>query len=133
VKFKLEDSMLGGNDVMATVAVKDLGAARPFYEQTLGLKVVGTEGDQAVVYQSNGSKLLMYKSSFAGTNRATAVTWAVDDVEAEVQALRARGVTFEHYDMPGATRKGDVYDFGPIRNAWFKDPDGNIISVVNRR
>ncbi|HEY2806361.1 MAG TPA: VOC family protein [Gemmatimonadales bacterium] len=125
--------MIGHSEVMATVPVKNLGAARRFYEQTLGLRLADTEGDEAVIYHSDGSKLLVYQSAYAGTNQATAVTWAVDDVPAEVKALRAKGVKFEHYDMPGATVKDDVYDFGSIKNAWCKDPDGNILAIVSRR
>ena len=124
--------MLGTSDVMATVAVKDLGKAREFYEKKLGLKAVGTEGDQAVIYQSNGSKLLVYKSQFAGTGKATAVTWSVGDVEREVADLRGKGVMFEHYDMPGVTLKGDVHYMGPMQNAWCKDPDGNILAIVSK-
>jgi catechol 2,3-dioxygenase-like lactoylglutathione lyase family enzyme len=124
--------MLGDKDAAATVAVKDLETARTFYEKTLGLKVVGSEGSEAVVYRSGRSTLLAYESTYAGTNKATAVTWSVgDDIEEVVQALKARGVTFEHYDLPGMTRKGDVHDAGTLKAAWFKDPDGNIHAIVS--
>lgn len=123
--------MLGENDVMATVAVKSLAAGRKFYEGKLGFKVVHTEGDQAVTYQSGKSQLLVYQSQFAGTNKATAVTWMVKDVEGLVKDLKAKGVAFEHYDFPGVTRKGDVHIAGARKNAWFKDPDGNILALVN--
>ena len=85
-----------------------------------------------VGYKSGNSTVLVYQSSYAGTNKATAVTWVVGDkLENIVSALKAKGVAFEHYDMPGITRKGDIHISGKIRNAWFKDPDGNILSVVS--
>ncbi len=122
--------MLGDNDVMATVAVKNLSAARKFYEGKLGFKVVHTEGDQAVSYQSGKSQLLVYQSQFAGTNNATTATWMVKNVEGLVKELKAKGITFEHYDFPGMTLKGDVHIAGKLKNAWFKDPDGNILALV---
>ncbi len=85
-----------------------------------------------VVYKSGKSTILVYVSSSAGTNKATAVTWVVgEDLENIVSAMKAKGVKFEHYDFPGTTRKGDVHVAGKTRNAWLKDPDGNILSIVN--
>jgi catechol 2,3-dioxygenase-like lactoylglutathione lyase family enzyme len=123
--------MLGDNDVLATVAVKNLAAARKFYEGKLGFKSVHTEGDQAVTYKSGKSQLLVYQSQFAGTNKATAATWLVDDVEKLASELKTKGIAFEHYDFPGMTRKGDVHIAGTLKNAWFKDPDGNILALVS--
>lgn len=122
--------MLGDNDAMATVAVRSLSAGRKFYEGKLGFKVVHTEGDQAVTLKSGKSQLLVYQSQFAGTNKATAATWMVKDVEGLVKELKSKGVAFEHYNMPGLTLKGDVHVAGPHKNAWFKDPDGNILALV---
>ena len=123
--------MLRDKDAVANLAVKDLKAARKFYEGTLELEPVGSEGDELVVYRSGKSTLNVYRSKEAGTNKATAVTWKVgDDVNAVVQALKAKGVTFEHYDMPGLTLKGDVHDGHGMKVAWFKDPDGNILNLV---
>jgi catechol 2,3-dioxygenase-like lactoylglutathione lyase family enzyme len=122
--------MLGDNEVMATIAVKNLSAGRKFYEGKLGFKVVHTEGDQAVTFKSGKSQLLVYQSQFAGTNKATAATWMAKDVEGLVKELKAKGIAFEHYDFPGMTRKGDVHVAGPRKNAWFKDPDGNILALV---
>jgi catechol 2,3-dioxygenase-like lactoylglutathione lyase family enzyme len=124
--------MLGNKDAVANIAVKDLQAARKFYEGTLGLKAVGTEGDDLVAFRSGGSTLFVYRSDFAGTNKATAVTWNVgNEVDATVRDLKSKGVTFEHYKMPGMKLEGDVHVGGGMRIAWFKDPDGNILSVVS--
>ena len=89
------------------------------------------EGSELIVFESGNTKLNVYESKEAGTNKATAVTWAVDDVESEVNALKARGVKFEHYDLPGLKRQGDVYIGGDMKVAWFKDPDGNILNIVS--
>jgi catechol 2,3-dioxygenase-like lactoylglutathione lyase family enzyme len=128
--------MLGKQDAVATVAVRNLAAAKQFYEGTLGLKPIDAEGDEVVVYESGSgsSRLNVYRSQFAGTNKATAVTWAVDDVESEVKALASKGVAFEHYNMPGMKVQGDLHvaDGQDFKVAWFKDPDGNIFSIVNR-
>ncbi len=124
--------MLGKVDAVANIAVKDLGIARKFYEGTLGLKKVGAEGEELLVFRSGNSSLNVYRSRYAGTNQATAVTWAVgDDVEGVVRALKAKGVAFEHYDMPDMRQQDDVYVGGGMKIAWFKDPDGNILNIVN--
>ena len=125
--------MLGTKDVTATVAVKDLEAAKKFYGGTLGLKQVASEGDEAVTYRTGKSDLLVYRSEFAGTNKATAATWTVGDgIEDLVDDLKSKGVPFEHYDMPGMKRQGEVHVAEMIRAAWFKDPDGNILALVSR-
>jgi catechol 2,3-dioxygenase-like lactoylglutathione lyase family enzyme len=124
--------MLRDANAIATVAVRDIGAAARFYEDKLGLSRAGSEGDEVVMYESGDTKINVYRSSFAGTNKATAVTWTVDDVEDTVRTLSAKGIRFEHYDLPDTTRAGDVHVSGDVRVAWFKDPDGNILSIVNR-
>ena len=127
-----EAPVLAGRNARATVAVKDLDRAKEFYHGTLGLPQVGAEGSEAVVYGTGSSTLLVYRSAHAGTNRATAVTWSVgEDVERVVQGLTAAGVAFEHYDLPGMTRRGDVHEAGGLQAAWFKDPDGNIHAIVS--
>ncbi|HKR66160.1 MAG TPA: VOC family protein [Thermoanaerobaculia bacterium] len=123
--------MFGHNDAMATIAVRDLERAARFYEGTLGLRRIG-EGDGPRVYESGSSRVLVYESEFAGTNRATSATWNVrENIEGLVEWLKSRGVTFEHYDLPGATHVGDLHVFGSMRGAWFKDPDGNILHIVS--
>jgi predicted enzyme related to lactoylglutathione lyase len=124
--------MLGADDTAATLAVKDLAAAAEFYERKVGLKKLETTEKQVLAFQSGNSRILVYQSQYAGTNKATAATWAVDDVDGEVRELKSRGVVFERYNFPGVTLEGEVHVFGKRRNAWFKDPDGNILSVVNK-
>jgi catechol 2,3-dioxygenase-like lactoylglutathione lyase family enzyme len=124
--------MLGDKTAHATLAVKDLPAAKKFYEAVLGLKAVHTEGSEAVTYEAGESKVLVYRSQYAGTNQATAVTWLVgNDLEKVVEALRERGAKFERYDLPGMTREGDIHTGGGTKAAWCKDPDGNILALIN--
>ena len=124
--------MLSNARIQPMLPVKDLGGAQKFYEQTLGLKKTGEMPGEAITYQSGNAPLVVYRSEFAGTNKGTAALWEVDDVDGTVKELKAKGVTFEHYDMPGMTREGDVHVGGPMRVAWFKDPAGNILSIQNR-
>ena len=122
--------MLGTRNAVANLAVKDIDRARGFYTGTLGLKEVDQEGDELIVLKSGDSAVSVYRSDYAGTNKATAVTWAVDDIEAEVETLKQKGVMFEHYDMPGLELEGDVHIGEGMKVAWFKDPDGNILNIV---
>jgi hypothetical protein len=113
------------------VAVRDLGVARAFYEQTLGLTPMNADSEM-IEFKSGSSTINVYRSEFAGTNKATAVTWSVgDELEGLVGDLKAKGVTFEHYNMPGLQQKGDVYIADGMKVAWFKDPDGNILNLIN--
>jgi catechol 2,3-dioxygenase-like lactoylglutathione lyase family enzyme len=123
--------MLRNADAIATLGVKDLGAAGKFYEEKLGLHRAGGEDGEAIVFESGDTTINVYRSRFAGTNQATALTWTVDDVDDVVRTLKAKGVKFEHYDLPETRREGDVHISGDIKVAWFKDPDGNILSIVN--
>ena len=110
--------MLKDGNAMATIAVKDLNVARKFYEGQLGLQPTGAEEPGMVTYQSANSVIMVYESQYAGTNKATAATWTVgDDIENLVQALKARGVLFEHYDWPDTTRQGDIHVSGAITGA----------------
>ena len=121
--------MLADKNAIATVAVKNLETAKKFYEGTLGL-TKEMESEDVVAYKTGASKLFVYKSQYAGTNKATGVTWVADEVEDLVRTLKQKGVTFEHYDLPNMTRQGDLHMQGTMKAAWFKDPDGNIFSLV---
>jgi catechol 2,3-dioxygenase-like lactoylglutathione lyase family enzyme len=128
-----ETNMLSQESVQPMLPVRDLAASARFYEKTLGLTPVDVQPGTAVTYRSGGTTLVVYQSNFGGTNQGTAALWEVDDVDATVKELKSKGVTFEHYDdLPGVTRKGDVYEAGALKVAWFKDPGGNILSVQNR-
>ena len=124
--------LLTETDAIANLAVKDLAAARKFYEDLLGFTKADEEGGELIVYRSGKTAFNVYRSDYAGTNQATAMTWAVGDRVAEIaEALAAKGIEFEHYDFPGMRREGDVHIAGDMKVAWFKDPDGNILNIVS--
>jgi catechol 2,3-dioxygenase-like lactoylglutathione lyase family enzyme len=123
--------MLGKADATPMIAVKDLGRAKAFYEDTLGLKSEDDWGGEGGTLKSGGTLVNVYRSEFAGTNKATALTFQVGDIDKEVSELKEKGIFFEHYDLPGLEPRGDLYvGEGGFKTAWFKDPDGNILSLI---
>lgn len=124
--------MLAEMDAAATVGVRDMAAAREFYGNVLGLKPVESGGGDAdmALYRSGNTRVFVYRSDYAGTNQATAITWDVGDkFDAIVAALRSKGARFAHYDMDGMARDGDVHLAGKMKIVWVKDPDGNILNI----
>jgi predicted enzyme related to lactoylglutathione lyase len=126
-----EPIMLSTAPIRAYIPVSNVSRARRFYEETLGLR---PKGDYAggVIYECGGAEVFMYPTSNAGTSKASQAYWQVDDVEAEVAELKARGVKFEEYDMPGVTMKNSIATGGGAKTAWFKDTEGNILAVSQR-
>jgi catechol 2,3-dioxygenase-like lactoylglutathione lyase family enzyme len=124
--------MLNDKAALPTLPVRDIEVARKFYESTVGLTPVVTQEPGVIGFKSGDSTVLVYESEYAGTNRATASTWVVsDELDDVVRTLKSKGVKFEHYDLPETSRRGDVHVSGSTKVAWFKDPDGNILSLVN--
>lgn len=124
--------MLANLDATATVGVRDLAAAREFYGNVLGLALVHDGGDDAemLLYRSGNTRVFVYRSDYAGTNQATAITWDVGDQLTEiVAALQAKGARFDHYDMDGMRREGDIHIADKMKIVWLKDPDGNILNI----
>jgi catechol 2,3-dioxygenase-like lactoylglutathione lyase family enzyme len=121
--------MLGKADAMPMIAVKDIDRARKFYEGKLGLETKDAMGGEVLEVKSGDTVINVYRSEHAGTNQATALTFAVDDIEAEVRDLKEKGIFFEQYDMPGLEKRGDLYVAEGMKTTWFKDPDGNILSL----
>ena len=121
--------MLGKADATPMIAVRDLGRARKFYEDKLGLRTE-EEWGEGVTLSSGDTTVNVYKSEFAGTNKATALNFDVDDIAKEVGELKEKGVFFENYDLPGLEQDGDIYTAEGMKTAWFKDPDGNILSLI---
>lgn len=121
--------MLKDKNSSAIVAVKDLDRAKTFYSDVLELNLADTSNEGVLGYRTGNTWLTVYKSGFAGTNQANAVSWDVGvELDNIVAGLKAKGVTFEHYDDMG--REGDIHVCGSMRLAWFKDPDGNILHLV---
>ena len=121
--------MLGKADATPMIAVKDLDRARKFYEDTLGLEAKEEMGGEILTVKSGSTPITVYRSQFAGTNKATALTFDVDDIESEVRDLQGKGIFFETYDVDGLHKQGDIYVGEGMKTAWFKDPDGNILSL----
>jgi catechol 2,3-dioxygenase-like lactoylglutathione lyase family enzyme len=113
----------------ATIPAKDLEGTRRFYENVLGAEAV-SEDPGGIIYQSGGSYFSLYPTEFAGTAQHTLGAFMVQDVEATVAELRGKGVTIEDYDLPGVKTVNGIAELGGTRGAWFKDPEGNILSVV---
>lgn len=122
--------MLGASPFFAGLAVDDMEAAERFYGQTLGLRVVREDPGLMTVHAMNGYLMLLYIKPGHVPAQHTVLNFPVPDIEAAVDALTAAGVVFEHYDSgPIATDEKGIATPGP-RQAWFRDPAGNILSVI---
>jgi len=124
--------MLADKDAFATIAVRDAKAAKKFYEDVLGLQPVPTGEQRVLSYNSGDSSILVYESRYARTNKATAATRGRRRRRRERRARpQEQGSYLRHYDSPDTTRLGEEHVSGKNRAAWFKDPVGNILSLVN--
>jgi catechol 2,3-dioxygenase-like lactoylglutathione lyase family enzyme len=122
--------MLTDGQAAATLAVSDIDRARAFYADTLGFPVL-QESPGGIAFQAGkGTAIFVYPSQFAGTNKATSVSFNVEDFDATIADLRSRGVTFFDYDMPGLKTEDGIARTPEGPGAWFADPDGNIIAVT---
>jgi catechol 2,3-dioxygenase-like lactoylglutathione lyase family enzyme len=132
-RLGLEDKiMLKDKSSSAIVAVSDIARARDFYQKTLGLELQDDSMGEVLVFRTGDTSLVVYRSEFAGGNRANAVVWDVgDEVDAITSALKAKGVAFEHYQFDGMKLEGDIHIAGEMKMVWFKDPDGNILHLNN--
>ena len=113
------------------IAAVDIERARRWYAEKLGLTPT-QDNEGELVYDLNGSSFLLYETPSAGTAQNTVAGWDVDDLDAVMAALRARGVVFEEYDFPGLKTVNGVFGFGDSRGAWFKDSEGNIFALNQR-
>ena len=121
--------MLGTTNIIAFVPVSDFDKARSFYEGVLGLRFVKNDGF-AMVLDANG---IMVRVSKVGPDFKplpfTILGWQVSDIESVVPALAKRGVVFERYGFAEQDALGIWNAPGGDKVAWFKDPDGNVLSV----
>lgn len=124
--------MLGDSKATSGFAVKDLEAAREFYEKTLGVEVeVLVEEHGVTALKLAGGDVLMYLNPEMTPASYTMLNFEVDDIDATVDALAERGVSFQRYDGFDHDEKGIVRGPGP-QIAWFEDPSGNVIAVMQR-
>jgi catechol 2,3-dioxygenase-like lactoylglutathione lyase family enzyme len=121
--------MLQDSQVTANIPAADLERARRFYADKLGL-TPAEENPGGLVYKAGGTAFFLYETEYAGQAGHTIAQFHVKDVPAEVEELRARGVTFEHYDLPGTTWDGDIASMGGMGHAaWFKDSEDNVLCL----
>ncbi len=123
-------SAIAMNQSYAKLPARDVERARAFYADKLDLTPFG-EHDSHLFYEVGGSHFMVYPSSGAASGTHDQIGFAVEDVEATVARLRSNGVTFEEYEPPpGASATDGIMDFGGVKAAWFKDSEGNLLSIV---
>lgn len=124
--------MLKNSRIVPYIPVADLDRARKFYEEKIGLTPREVYAGGVIYDCGGGSWVFMYPSPGAGTSKASTAFWDVENVEAEVAELRARGVVFEEYDMPGLKTVDGIATGGGAKTAWFKDSEGNIMAIAQK-
>jgi catechol 2,3-dioxygenase-like lactoylglutathione lyase family enzyme len=125
------ETILSDAGIMAIVPTTDIARAKAFYGETLGLRDANlpTPGPQVVYQCGGGTRLEVYERPIAGDAPHTLASWEVRDMSAAVDQLRNRGVRFEEYDLPEVKTVDGVSTTGELREAWFRDPDGNILRI----
>ncbi len=121
--------MLSDSEIYAVLPASDLGRAREYYKDKLGLEPAEERSDGLIYQTKGGPKFLLYETQFAGTAQNTAMNFVTDDLDAEMADLRSRGVVFEDYDFPGLKTENGVAEYDGGRGGWFKDSEGNILAV----
>lgn len=122
--------MLQDAPFYAYIPAKDMARARKFYEDKVGLKPAQQSNGGVVYAFGEGTAAFLYPTPNAGTSQASQAFWSVADVDAEIRALKARGVVFEQYDMPGERSPEGAVTAGGAKAAWFKDSEGNIMALI---
>lgn len=121
--------MLGEHHFHTTMPCADLERAKSFYIDKVGLKVA-EETPGGIFFEADGTRVFLFKSTGAASGAATQLGISVTDIDAEVKGLKDRGVKFEEYDFPDFNKETSIAATGPVRSAWFKDTEGNLIGVV---
>ena len=122
--------MLQDTPLYAYIPAKDFARARKFYEDTLGFKPKAEQAGGVVYEFGRGTACFLYPTPNAGTSKASQAFWQVEDVDREIAQLKARGVVFEDYEMPGTKSASGAISAGGAKAAWFKDTEGNILALV---
>jgi len=116
--------------VQATIPAADIDRAMRWYEEKLGFNPVSRIEGGAMYEAGGGTHFFLYPTTHAGLAPQTVMSFMTPDVDTEVRDLKARGVVFEEYDLPGIKTVDSIATIGSTRGAWFKDSEGNIIGVV---
>ena len=123
--------MFGAHALIPTLPASDMDRAVAFYRDTLGLSMKERSATGEVRFEVGGSWFLVYPSQFAGTNRATAAGWEVDDLDGAVAELKRKGVTFQEFEMEGMKMENSILTAPDgMRAAWMEDTEGNIIGLM---
>jgi predicted enzyme related to lactoylglutathione lyase len=124
--------MRHGYPMYAYIPARYWARPRRFYEEKVGLKPA-QEVNGGVAYEfAKGTACFLYPTPNAGTSQASQAFWSVDDVDALIGKLKARGVVFEDYDMPGERSPAGAVIAGGAKAAWFKDSEGNIMALIQQ-
>ena len=121
--------MLNGKRSHTTLPTIDTERARAFYSEKLGMEP-NDDLPGGLVYETGGGRFVLYPTAVPSDGSHTQMGFTVDDIDAEVAELTARGVAFEDYDMPDFDHETKIFSAGYIRAAWFKDSEGNLIGIV---
>jgi catechol 2,3-dioxygenase-like lactoylglutathione lyase family enzyme len=125
----MSNTSLARAEVTVILPVKELERARDFYVKQLGLDPEGLAPDGKFVLRAKGTRVALMPKPGGTKAEHTALSFKVDDIAAEIQALKARGVTFHDYDLPGFKTVNHVAVLGKEKAAWFSDPEGNILCL----
>jgi catechol 2,3-dioxygenase-like lactoylglutathione lyase family enzyme len=124
--------MLPGRRTHTTLPTTDLERSRSFYEGVLGFTPSDVSPGGVTYESADGTTFLVFPSTGRAAGTHTQMGFTVPDIEAEVRELKERGVSFETYDMAGFDPAISIASFPGLRSAWFKDPDGNLLGIVQR-
>ena len=124
--------MLPGRRTHTTLPTSDLERSRGFYEGVLGFTPSDVSPGGVTYESAEGTRFLVFPSTGRAAGTHTQMGFTVPDIEAEVRELKERGVTFETYDFAGFDADLSIASFPGVRSAWFKDPDGNLLGIVQR-
>lgn len=124
--------MLADYSMHVVLLSLDLAESRAFYHDKLGLEVLD-ENQDAITFRSGSTELAVTKSTTGTSDEQTQAGWHVDDLEAELRDLRARGVEIQEYDLPGLKTVHGIADIGFAHAAWIVDPHGNALGILQRK
>lgn len=124
--------MLGDYSMHVVLLSLDLAESRAFYNEKVGLEIL-EENEEAITFRSGSTELAVTKSTTGTSDEQTQAAWHVDDLEAELRDLRARGVEIQEYDLPGLKTVDGIADIGFARVAWIVDPHGNALGILQRK
>lgn len=113
----------------AVLPASDITRARTFWHDVFGLDPVDEFAPDAVMFEINGTRILVYETQFAGTAQSTALAINTSDFDGAVNELRSKGVELNDYDLPSIATVEGIAELEGNRVAWFNDSEGNIISL----